>query len=247
MFKHHKNLQINWGTDITHWLSSKRGKFSITHREFRHFWVLWEKAEMRTAGSIVQTVQKGKCRQSVPQHSILGRWRVSQAVWTNVHYEVHLNRYTTESRFHEATEITCMGPVVTSAGIKGSWIPVSLRPAWSTKWVPGQPGLLQRETLFWKTRKKPPVHLRRATKGDIAFSLNPCPETGFLCSPGCPGTCFAWCDAAVFKEECLLPTEVLPAPGCSLSACGLLKVRHAHWRHSESLLIISHWSIDPSR
>jgi hypothetical protein len=27
-----------------------------------------------------------------------------------------------------------------------------LRPAWSTEWVPGQPGL-QRETLSWKTKK----------------------------------------------------------------------------------------------
>jgi hypothetical protein len=30
---------------------------------------------------------------------------------------------------------------------------LSLRPAWSTKWVPGQPGL-HRETLSWKEKKK---------------------------------------------------------------------------------------------
>jgi hypothetical protein len=30
---------------------------------------------------------------------------------------------------------------------------LSSRPAWSTKWVPGQPGLY-RETLFRKTEKK---------------------------------------------------------------------------------------------
>jgi hypothetical protein len=30
---------------------------------------------------------------------------------------------------------------------------LSLRPAWSTKWVPGQPGLY-RETLSQKTKKK---------------------------------------------------------------------------------------------
>jgi hypothetical protein len=30
---------------------------------------------------------------------------------------------------------------------------LSSRPAWSTKWVPGQPGL-HRETLSWKTKKK---------------------------------------------------------------------------------------------
>jgi hypothetical protein len=28
---------------------------------------------------------------------------------------------------------------------------LSSRPAWSTKWVPGQPGLY-RETLSWKTK-----------------------------------------------------------------------------------------------
>jgi hypothetical protein len=30
---------------------------------------------------------------------------------------------------------------------------LSSRPAWSTKWVPGQPGL-HRETLSWKTKNK---------------------------------------------------------------------------------------------
>jgi hypothetical protein len=30
---------------------------------------------------------------------------------------------------------------------------LSLRPAWSTKWVPGQPGL-HRETLSWKTKER---------------------------------------------------------------------------------------------
>jgi hypothetical protein len=30
---------------------------------------------------------------------------------------------------------------------------LSLRPAWSTKWVPGQPGLY-RETLSWKTKNQ---------------------------------------------------------------------------------------------
>jgi hypothetical protein len=30
---------------------------------------------------------------------------------------------------------------------------LSSRPAWSTKWVPGQPGLY-RETLSWKIKKK---------------------------------------------------------------------------------------------
>jgi hypothetical protein len=29
---------------------------------------------------------------------------------------------------------------------------LSSRPAWSTKWVPGQPGL-HKETLSWKTKK----------------------------------------------------------------------------------------------
>jgi hypothetical protein len=31
---------------------------------------------------------------------------------------------------------------------------VSLKPDWSTKWVPGQPGLLHRKTLSWKTKGK---------------------------------------------------------------------------------------------
>jgi hypothetical protein len=30
---------------------------------------------------------------------------------------------------------------------------LSLRPAWSTEWVPGQPGLY-RKTLSWKTNKQ---------------------------------------------------------------------------------------------
>jgi hypothetical protein len=30
---------------------------------------------------------------------------------------------------------------------------LSSRPAWSTKWVPGQPGL-HRETLSWKIKKE---------------------------------------------------------------------------------------------
>ena len=31
---------------------------------------------------------------------------------------------------------------------------MSLRPAWSTQQVPGEPGLLHRETLFQNTKKK---------------------------------------------------------------------------------------------
>jgi hypothetical protein len=42
---------------------------------------------------------------------------------------------------------------INHSGGRGRWISVSLRSAWSTKQVPGQPGL-HRETLSWKTKKK---------------------------------------------------------------------------------------------
>jgi hypothetical protein len=42
---------------------------------------------------------------------------------------------------------------------------LSSRPAWSTEWVPGQPGL-QRETLSWKTKKQ------KNCSGEISYDLN---------------------------------------------------------------------------
>jgi hypothetical protein len=39
------------------------------------------------------------------------------------------------------------------SGGSGRWISVSLRPAWSTEQVQGQPGL-HRETLSWKKKRK---------------------------------------------------------------------------------------------
>jgi hypothetical protein len=50
------------------------------------------------------------------------------------------------------------GGVVAHAFNPNTWeaeagVFLSLRPAWSTKWVPGQPGL-HRETLSWKNKTK---------------------------------------------------------------------------------------------
>jgi hypothetical protein len=46
---------------------------------------------------------------------------------------------------------------------------LSSRPAWSTKWVPGQPGLY-RETLSWKTKKKKKKKKNKQTKLLVPWS-----------------------------------------------------------------------------
>ena len=48
---------------------------------------------------------------------------------------------------------------------------LSLRPAWSTKWVPGQPGL-HRETLSWKA-----IHTHTHTQTQTQNAI--CPDTFF--------------------------------------------------------------------
>jgi hypothetical protein len=79
---------------------------------------------------------------------------------------------------------------------KQGQISLSSRPAWSTKWVPGQPELY-RETLSWKTKNKQKTNKQtnKKTCYYIIIIIFVCFVFVFgdrvsLYSPGCPGTHF---------------------------------------------------------
>jgi hypothetical protein len=112
-------------------------------------------------------------------------------------------------------------PVVAHAFNPSTWEAeaggfLSLRPAWSTEWVPGQPGL-HRETLSRKTKPKQQQQKQNKTNKQkkpkwVCAQLNKPWTEGFPCEPSLDGP---WCTRSLAIDYLRHP---FPS-GCPLSLC----------------------------
>jgi hypothetical protein len=138
---------------------------------------------------------------------------------------------------------------------------LSSRPAWSTKWVRGQPGLY-RETLSRKTnqptnqKNNKCLRLRELNSDDATLS---CPISGGRRVAGLymeawsvtqPGSFIAWWNWRKISEESPTQPSHVPLPVLASSVLSLL-VKHVNWssgltdmmeRTAELPLLASRWT-----